>query len=304
LPVPALSKVSDDLANKQSVVPEREREVDARESDTVTENTGAIESRDTIENAFMTRVATKFAILKDLIRSTSDTEDEITRQETLAEFYLGLHELSSEADSDVNQPARQLKAALEGLVRKLLESPDNWTHSMLLTISNAVDLMDDLCAGGSIPDIVGKSPVKILAVDDDPISRRAMSGALQVSFKKPFSAESGQAALVMASQQKFDLIFMDVQMPGMDGFETCSKLRETETNSRTPVVFVTSKNDFHTRNQAAASGGDGIISKPFLTAELTVKALTSAWRGRIELIDSHGTSPFDRDNAATHPATA
>ena len=296
------SEVSEGLSNKQSVAPEREVEASVRESDD--EILGVIESRDSMENAFMTRVATKLVLLKDLIRSTSETKDQITRQETLAEFYLGLHELSSEVDSDVNQSARQMKAALEGLVRKLLESPDNWTPSMLLTITNAVDLLDELCAWGSNPDLVGNAPIKILAVDDDPISRRAMSGALQVAFKKPVSAESGQAALQIASQQKFDLIFMDVQMPGMDGFETCSKFRETETNARTPVVFVTSTNDSITRSRVADSGGDGVISKPFLTAELTVKALTSALRGRIELNDLHRTKPFDPENAATHPVTA
>ncbi len=254
-----------------------------------------VESRDTIENVFMSRVATKLALLKDLIRSVSDKTDKITRQEMLAEFFLGLEALSSEVDTDVNQSVKRVSGPLEGLVRKLLESPDNWTQTTLLTISNAVELIDDLCAHGSSPDFIAEFPVQILAVDDDPISLRAMASALQVAFKKPVGVESGDAAVLIASERKFDLIFMDVQMPGMNGFETCSKIRNTEINARTPVVFVTGQNDSHTRNQVAASGGEGVIAKPFLTAELTVKALTVVLRGRIEQAASHGVPPSVED---------
>ena len=75
---------------------------------------------------------------------------------------------------------------------------------------------------------------------------------------------------------------MDVQMPGMDGFEACSKIRQTKANGKTPIVFVTGQADSKTRSQVATCGGNGLIAKPFLTAEVTVKALTSALRGRIE----------------------
>jgi two-component system sensor histidine kinase BarA len=145
-----------------------------------------------------------------------------------------------------------------------------------------VDLVDDLCATSVTAALAANSPIRILVVDDDPISRRAIGGALQVSFKKPETAENGDAALALATESTFDLIFMDVQMPGMDGFECCSRIRQTKSNGETPIVFVAGQADSKTRSQVATCGGNGIIAKPFLTAEVTVKALTSAWRGRIE----------------------
>ena len=69
---------------------------------------------------------------------------------------------------------------------------------------------------------------------------------------------------------------------GMDGFTVCSKIRETVLNRTTPVVFVTGHSDFKARTQAALSGGGDLIGKPFLTAEVTVKALTFALRGRLQ----------------------
>ena len=239
-------------------------------------------SGDKLEDTFLTRAAKQLGELKDLIRSTSETTEETTRQEMLAEFYLSLNALSPEMDSGTRHPAMAVSSALEGLIRKLLENPENWTASMLLTITNAVDLMDDLCAVGTNVDLGADSPIHILAVDDDVISRRAVVGALQVAFEKPESVESGAAALILATERPFDLIFMDVQMPGMDGFEACSKIRQTNINGVTPIVFVSGKADANTRVQVATSGGNGLISKPFLTAEVTVKALTFALRGRLE----------------------
>jgi CheY-like chemotaxis protein len=71
-------------------------------------------------------------------------------------------------------------------------------------------------------------------------------------------------------------------MPGMDGFAACLRIHETVQNRTTPVAFVTSHSDLRARSQSTVSGGSDLIGKPFLTAELTVKALTLALRGRLQ----------------------
>jgi DNA-binding response OmpR family regulator len=70
-------------------------------------------------------------------------------------------------------------------------------------------------------------------------------------------------------------------MPGMDGFELCTRIRDTAPNRFTPVVFVTGQSDFDARAQMNRNGGDDLMGKPFLTSEITLKALTFALRGRI-----------------------
>jgi DNA-binding response OmpR family regulator len=72
-----------------------------------------------------------------------------------------------------------------------------------------------------------------------------------------------------------------VQMPGMDGFELCTKIRATPTNKTTPVIFVTSLTDFKSRARSSLSGGSDLIAKPFMFIELSVKALTYVLRGRL-----------------------
>ena len=122
----------------------------------------------------------------------------------------------------------------------------------------------------------------MLAVDDDPISRHAISFALKKALNAPDLAPHADAALPLCAQHLYDVIFLDVQMPGMDGFELCTKIHETGQNRRTPIVFVTCQSDFESRAKSTLVGGHDLMGKPFLTFEITVKALTLVLRGRLE----------------------
>ncbi len=231
---------------------------------------------------FLTRVAAQLAPVRDLFPTLSQTSDEAARQEMLADIYLRIHALNPKTNFASIHPAIQLSAALQGLLRKLLENPKNATPSTLGTVTAGVDLLHDLCRSGLRSDLITNPPIRMLVVDDDALSRRAVVCALQMAFEKPAAAENGEAALALAAERSFDLIFMDVQMPGMDGFTACAKLHETLLNRTTPVVFVTGQSDFNARAQMSRSGGSDLVGKPFLKSEITVKALTFALRGRIE----------------------
>jgi CheY-like chemotaxis protein len=76
------------------------------------------------------------------------------------------------------------------------------------------------------------------------------------------------------------VIFLDIEMPGMDGFELYSKIRETAPNCSTPIVFVTGHTDFDSRAKSAMLGANELIAKPFLAFEITVKSLTLVLKGR------------------------
>jgi PleD family two-component response regulator len=93
--------------------------------------------------------------------------------------------------------------------------------------------------------------------------------------------EHPETALTMLAENCYDLVFLDVDMPGMNGFELCTKLRGFARNKNTPVVFVTSLNDFESRANSTMSGGNDLIAKPFLFMELAVKALVYVLRARL-----------------------
>ena len=148
---------------------------------------------------------------------------------------------------------------------------------MVLDAANdALGLLGELHVFGADPEFLEDS-FRILVVDDDPIALRAVAGSLQLVFGR---AESGEAAVDLAAEMPFDLIFLDVVMPGMDGFETCAKIHQTDANRQTPILFVTSLDDGDWRRQAFAAGGCGFIAKPVLPKEILLRALTLVLRGR------------------------
>ncbi len=109
---------------------------------------------------------------------------------------------------------------------------------------------------------------RILIVDDDPDIRRV----LQLLLSKDYSvaeAADGEAALAYLHENpETDLVILDVMMPGMDGIETCTKMREF---ANVPVLFLTARSAEQDRISAYQSGGDDFLSKPFSQAELMAK---------------------------------
>jgi len=121
----------------------------------------------------------------------------------------------------------------------------------------------------------------ILVVDDEPISRRAIIYALEKAHLQAASAEEANSALQLVQEKQYDLIFLDVDMPVMNGYELCAKLRAMPQYKKTPVVFVTAMSDFDSRTNSMMAGGNDFIAKPFLFIELTVKALIHILRAKL-----------------------
>jgi len=167
-----------------------------------------------------------------------------------------------------------LSGALDALIKELHKKPSQMTASVLRTIAHAMDCLNVLFRDLThMPQDIPQS-ILILAVDDEPISRRTISVALGKANLRCIGMEDSIMALTILQENTFDLIFLDAEMPGLSGFELCAELRKLATNKTTPVIFVTSLTKFETRAQSSLSGGNDLIAKPFLMMELAVKALT------------------------------
>ena len=112
----------------------------------------------------------------------------------------------------------------------------------------------------------------ILVVDDEERIRRLLRMYLERENYKIEEAENGEDALELAANNDYDLILLDLMLPGMDGIEVCEKLRE---HKATPVIMLTAKGEEANRVQGFEVGTDDYIVKPFSPREvvLRVKAL-------------------------------
>jgi signal transduction histidine kinase/ActR/RegA family two-component response regulator len=110
---------------------------------------------------------------------------------------------------------------------------------------------------------------RILIVEDNPVNQIVAARALRTLGYAPDVASSGEAALDILLQRPFDLILMDCQMPGMDGYQTAEEIRRREAGRhRTPIVAMTANNVAGDRERCAAAGMDDYLSKPFRIAAL------------------------------------
>jgi len=212
--------------------------------------------------------------LRKLLDELIEVTDPAAKDDLLKRAAQATQALKSKSDSPDSVLAWKIASALEALVNQLITKPRSVSASTLRTATAALDLIEELSQSHTRQDLVENPPIRVLAVDDDPISRHAISFTLKQALALPELASNGAAGLVLATQNAYDAIFLDVQMPGMNGFELCVKIRQTELNRNTPIVFITCHNDYNVRSKSSVAGGQDLIAKPFLTFEVALKALT------------------------------
>lgn len=109
---------------------------------------------------------------------------------------------------------------------------------------------------------------KVLVVDDQQIIADVMDAYLkQCGGAQLLYAENGQQAIQIAREKTPDLVFLDIMMPGIDGYKVCRYLKQDPQTCSIPVIFLSAGQD---RAQALGkeAGGDGFVSKPFVATEI------------------------------------
>lgn len=114
-----------------------------------------------------------------------------------------------------------------------------------------------------------KQTARVLVVDDEENIRFLVESGLQLAGLETRGAEDGRAALAVMAEFRPDLVVLDVMMPGLDGFEVLTRLRDS--GSRVPVIFLTARDSTDDRVKGLTSGGDDYMVKPFAIAELVAR---------------------------------
>ncbi|AKK11832.1 response regulator transcription factor [Corynebacterium uterequi] len=122
-------------------------------------------------------------------------------------------------------------------------------------------------------------PVKVLVVDDEPNIVDLISVSLKFQGFDVETAESGDEALALARQTRPDAFILDVMMPGMDGFELLSKLREDGLDG--PVLYLTAKDAVEDRIHGLTIGADDYVTKPFSLEEVITRLRVILRRGHV-----------------------
>ena len=112
---------------------------------------------------------------------------------------------------------------------------------------------------------------RILVVDDQEDNRRILRDLLTASGFEVIEAKTGEESVALAEAQIPDLILMDIQLPGIDGYEATRQIKAKPALSATPLIVVTSYALSGDEAKAFAAGADAYVSKPFSPRALLAK---------------------------------
>lgn len=222
-------------------------------------------------------------------------------QEHVVQFRAGLHAVTRNPMDDsawrqlirqshmltetlalANQPGlSQLALSTELLVLDLRTIPDQLNQSVTMTLGQAADFLTARLGEVGAKVLPCPSGSRVLVVDDDAGAGELISASIQTAGLVPQVVASPSACLSAVSGSRFDLVFLDVGLPEMNGFELCSKVRNTPGHDTVPIVFLTGMTSFQNRAQSSLAGGNDFIGKPFHPLELGLKALLWVNKGHL-----------------------
>jgi CheY-like chemotaxis protein/uncharacterized coiled-coil DUF342 family protein len=202
----------------------------------------------------------------------------------LNELHCHVHSFSERARKAGMQALHRLCSAFSDLTRGLYEIPEGINPSTMRTVYQTIEFLWLLTKEKRVAQAKDPAKAHIFAVDDDVDNCESIRMAMETTTMRTSYAHEPAIALAELANTPCDLILLDVNLPGMDGFELCKQIRSHPLHANTPVVFVTGLSTMEHRVQSSLSGGNDFIGKPFNLSELCVKALTLTLKSQLQIV--------------------
>lgn len=114
----------------------------------------------------------------------------------------------------------------------------------------------------------GVTGMKVMVIDDSKTIRRTAETLLKKAGCEVFTATDGFEALAKIADHRPDIIFVDIMMPRLDGYQTCALIKHNQSFKNTPVIMLSSKDGLFDRARGRIVGSEQYLTKPFAKEEL------------------------------------
>lgn len=202
----------------------------------------------------------------------------------MRELFQVVHGFSEQMALFGDRILSQFAAAIEALVFDLHRFPEHANPSTLRTLSQGIDFLGVLLSAGNRAELREPGSAQALVVDDEDGARKLTMAALGLVNLPAVAADGPSPAIAALKTDAYDIIFLDVGLPEMSGFELCTRVRTLPLHEKTPIVFITGMATFPNRVQSSLSGGNDFIGKPFSLPELGLKAMLWVYKAQLGLL--------------------
>lgn len=128
--------------------------------------------------------------------------------------------------------------------------------------------LEEESASQGVPASAGMENLKVMVIDDSKTIRRTAETLLKKEGCEVVTATDGFEALAKIADEKPDIIFVDIMMPRLDGYQTCALIKNNQVFKETPVIMLSSKDGLFDRARGRIVGSDQYLTKPFTKDEL------------------------------------
>ncbi|MGZ8919736.1 MAG: response regulator [Limisphaerales bacterium] len=219
-------------------------------------------------------------------------KDQASRASSFEKFYKCIASLRAEAAQCELGGLVRLLDPLERRAKQLRDDVENAATASRQVVANAIDLLAGMTHQVSELPALNRICATALVVDDESVSRKAITLGLEKAQIRVTAVESGDAAIRECEVSRFDLILLDVEMPGMNGFAVCARIRAMPDHRETPILFISALDDLRSRASSKISGGNQFITKPVNFLELNISATALLLKQRLKEIDKAVLSDF------------
>lgn len=244
-------------------------------------NTEPDSARSSEHRAMATVLTTAPSILKALQAALEKLASDGTNDEAASSLSTQSLALAQSVAPLGNHPAQRLATACVALVKDSRTRAGRIEPTVVTTLKQACDTIRALLDPRAFKKLGKPGAPRTLIVDDDQNVLELLDRSLQSADFQSSRCTSAEQALDLLKRERFDLVLLDIALPGLSGFDVCAKIRETAANKKTPVIFMTGDDSVENRAQSNVNGGDDFLAKPLNMFELGVKA--SAWVCRRQL---------------------
>jgi DNA-binding response OmpR family regulator len=140
---------------------------------------------------------------------------------------------------------------------------------------------------------------RVLVVEDDPRISELVALHLRLEGLTPITVGDGEKALETARAESFDLVVLDLMLPGLDGLTVCRAIRRDSINADVPILMLTARDEESDKVLGLESGADDYLTKPFGVRELVARARALLRRPRLSRLPQGAEAPAGRSKPIT-----